>query len=100
VDGRRQQYCRDRSRGGRPDHNGPFDFLWSTGSVAIAWAAWFPNAETRSPSEVFGWRAIVLPLGAQLLAILAIGAAQIIISRPRPSKGATTPIDLDVKERT
>jgi len=39
-------------------HNGPFDFLWSAGSVAIAWAAWFPNAETRPPSEVFGWRAM------------------------------------------
>ena len=86
-------------------HNGPFDFLWSAGSVAIAWAAWFPSAETRPPSEVFGWRAIVLPLGAQLFAvatqalayfvqlppserlltlvILVIGAAQIVISRPR-----------------
>jgi hypothetical protein len=42
-------------------HNGPFDFLWSACSVAIAWAAWFPNAETRPPSEVFGWRAIILP---------------------------------------
>ena len=86
-------------------HNGPFDFLWSAGSVAIAWAAWFPNGETRPPSEVYGWRSIILPLGAQLfavgtqvlayfvtlppserlltIAILAIGAAQIIISRPR-----------------
>jgi hypothetical protein len=98
-------------------HNGPFDFLWSAGSVAIAWAAWFPNAETRSPSEVYGWRAIVLPLGAQLfavgtqvlayfvtlppserlltIAILAIGAAQIIISRPRPPRGGIIPVDFD-----
>ena len=89
-------------------HNGPFDFLWSAGSVAIAWAAWFPNAETQPPSEVFGWRAIILPLGAQLfavgtqvfgyfvelppseriltIAILVIGAAQIFISRPRPTE--------------
>jgi hypothetical protein len=44
-------------------HNGPVDFLWSAGSVAIAWAAWFPNAETRPPAEVFGWRAILLPSG-------------------------------------
>jgi hypothetical protein len=85
--------------------------------VAIAWAAWFPNAETRPPSEVFGWRAIVLPLGAQLfavgtrvlayfvtlppserlltIAILAIGAAQIVISRPRPPKRSTIPIGSD-----
>lgn len=103
-------------------HNGPFDFLWSAGSVAIAWAAWFPNAETRSPSQVYGWRAIVLPLGAQLfavgtqvlayfvtlppserlltIAILAIGAAQIIISRPRPPQGAVMPIDRDANEQT
>jgi hypothetical protein len=102
-------------------HNGPFDFLWSAGTVAIAWAAWFPNAETRPPSEVFGWRAIILPLGAQLfavgtqvlawfvtlppserlltLAILVIGAAQIVISRPRPPSGIVggmrleTPVD-------
>lgn len=92
-------------------HNGPFDFLWSAGSVAIAWAAWFPNAETRPPSEVYGWRSIILPLGAQLfavgtqvlayfvtlppserlltIAILAIGAAQIVISRPRRSPNSS-----------
>ena len=95
-------------------HNGPFDFLWSAGSVAIAWAAWFPTAATRPPSEVYGWRAIVLPLGAQLfavgtqvlaffvtlppseriltLAILVIGAAQIVISRPRPPGTAAVPL--------
>jgi hypothetical protein len=95
-------------------HNGPVDFLWSAGSVAIAWAAWFPNAATRPPSEVYGWRAIVLPLGAQLfavgtqvlaffvtlppservltLAILVIGAAQIVISRPRPPGTAAVPL--------
>jgi hypothetical protein len=101
-------------------HNGPVDFLWSAGSVAIAWAAWFPNAETRPPAEVFGWRAILLPLGAQLfavgtqvlayfvplppserlltIAILAIGAAQIIISRPRPPAAAVMPTEPDTDE--
>jgi hypothetical protein len=95
-------------------HNGPVDFLWSAGSVAIAWAAWFPNAATRPPSEVYGWRAIILPLGAQLfavgtqvlaffvtlppservltLAILVIGAAQIVISRPRLPGTAAVPL--------
>jgi hypothetical protein len=87
-------------------HNGPLDFLWSAGSVAIALAAWVPAPGTRPPSELYGWRAIILPLGAQLLAvaaqvlgyfvdlpsserlltiaILVIAAAQIVISRPRP----------------
>lgn len=95
-------------------HNGPLDFLWSAGSVAIALAAWLPAAEIWEPSEVYGWRAIVLPLGAQLfaaatqvlgyfvelpsserlltIAILAIAAAQIVISRPRPPGEPDLPV--------
>jgi hypothetical protein len=98
-------------------HDGPYDFLWSAGSVAIAAAAWLPTGATRPPSQVVGWRAIVLPLSAQLfalgtqiygwflplprterlltIAVLGIGAAQIIISRPRahPEPAADPPVD-------
>jgi hypothetical protein len=84
-------------------HNGPYDFLWSAGSVAIAGAAWIPTVETRPAADVVGWRAIALPFGAQVfaivtqifgyfvdlppierfftLAVLGIGATQIFISR-------------------
>jgi hypothetical protein len=83
----------------------PYDFLWSAGSVTIAATAWLPTGQTRPRSPVVGWPAIVLPLGAQLfaigtqiygwffelprterlltIAVLGIGVAQIIISRPR-----------------
>jgi hypothetical protein len=82
-----------------------FDFAWSAGAVLIAYAAWQAVDIPEAQSEVVGWRAIVLPVAAQLLAagiqayglfhplgdseriitltVLLIATIQIIVSRPR-----------------
>jgi hypothetical protein len=87
-------------------HEGPYDFLWSAGSLAFAVGATRLPSRPRASREITGWPAIALPLGAQLIAVaiqiygyfhelppaerlltigvLAIGVAQIIVSRPRP----------------
>jgi len=87
-------------------HDGPYDFLWSAGALAFAVGSTRLPTGTRESPEITGWRAIALPLGAQLVAVatqiygwfrplpgaerlltigvLAIGIAQIIVSRPRP----------------
>jgi hypothetical protein len=86
-----------------------YDFVWTAGALAIAFAAWTSGAPPEH-HEVYGWRAIALPLAAQLLAagiqvlglfvdlgpservvtlaVLAIATAQIVITRPvRPTPG-------------
>jgi hypothetical protein len=87
-------------------HEGPYDFLWSAGCLAFAVGATRLPSLPRASREITGWPAIALPLGAQLFAVatqiygyvrplpaaerlltigvLAIGVAQIIVSRPRP----------------
>lgn len=88
-----------------------YDFFWSAGALLIATAAWSSTAEEETHGEIYGWRAIALPLAAQLcaagiqiyglfhrigrserivtLVVLLIAAIQIIISRPRtPSNDA------------
>jgi hypothetical protein len=87
-------------------HDGPVDFLWSAGALAFAVGSTRMPTGARVSREITGWRAIVLPLGAQLVAVatqvygwfrplpnaerlltlgvLAIAIAQIIVSRPRP----------------
>ena len=87
-------------------HDGPYDFLWSAGALAFAVGSTRLPTGARASREITGWRAIALPLGAQLfgvatqiygwyrplpnaerlltIAVLAIGIAQIIVSRPRP----------------
>jgi hypothetical protein len=84
-----------------------YDFLWSIGALTIAYAAWMPITEPAGDQELIGWRAIALPLAAQLiagviqiyglfeeigrservvtLAVLAIASVQIVLSRPRGS---------------
>ncbi|RBY76074.1 hypothetical protein DQ238_18065 [Geodermatophilus sp. TF02-6] len=101
-------------------HEGPYDFLWSAASVAIAVAAWRPAVEFDPGAQIVGWSAVVLPLGAQVfavatqvyayfyelprlerlltIAVLGIGIAQIIASRPRapdtvPTPSSATPAD-------
>jgi hypothetical protein len=84
-----------------------YDFTWSLGALLMALAVWHaPDTPATVPEEA-GWRAIVLPLAAQALAIgiqvlglfhelgtaervvtivvLLVAMAQIVISRPRGS---------------
>lgn len=94
-------------------HEGPYDFLWSAGSLAIAVGATRLPVGAQPPREITGWPAIALPLGAQLFAVatqiygyvrplpaterlltigvLIVGIAQIIVSRPRPSSPERSP---------
>jgi hypothetical protein len=87
-------------------HEGPYDFLWSMGALAMAVGATRLPARPRASREITGWPAIALPVGAQLFAVatqiygyvrvlppaeriltigvLLIGMVQIIVSRPRP----------------
>jgi hypothetical protein len=83
-----------------------FDALWIVGLALLAYAAWLPHPGELEPERVTGWRAIALPLAAQLVAIslqvygfyfnlprseriftivvLLIATVQIIMTRPRP----------------
>ncbi|MGH3262159.1 MAG: hypothetical protein ACRDNS_09210 [Trebonia sp.] len=88
-----------------PYHLEPYDFLWTLGMAAIAYAAWM-RPRNRIPAErPTGMRAIALPLTAQAiaiaiqvvsyfheipdsarpltLAVLLLGMAQIYLARPR-----------------
>jgi hypothetical protein len=90
---------------------GDYGFLWSAGALLIAGAAWASTPADESRREVYGWRAIVLPVAAQLCAagiqayalfheigsserlvtliVLVVATVQIVISRPRaPSTGS------------
>jgi hypothetical protein len=84
---------------------GDYGFLWSAGALLIAGAAWASTPADESRREVYGWRAIVLPVAAQLCAagiqvyglfhpigsserlvtliVLIVATVQIVISRPR-----------------
>jgi hypothetical protein len=82
-----------------------FDALWLGGLVLIAYAAWLPHPGRLPSTEVYGWKAIALPLAAQVfavvlqiyglfftvplaervltIAVLLIAIVQIVVSRPR-----------------
>jgi hypothetical protein len=82
-----------------------FDALWLAGMLMVAYAAWLPHPGTRDPVDVYGWKAIALPIAAQMFAIalqvyglffyvpvaervltivvLLIAVVQIVVSRPR-----------------
>ena len=95
------------ARGAVSAGNG-YTFIWTTGAVLIAYAAWTPPALARqAPQEMVGLRAVALPLAVQLLAaliqiyllvsghevsvadrvvtiaVLLIASLQIVVSRPR-----------------
>jgi diguanylate cyclase len=95
------------ARGAVAAGNG-YTFIWTTGAVLIAYAAWTPPAPAReAPREMVGLRAVALPLTVQLLAaaiqiyllvsgrdvsvadrvvtiaVLLIASLQIVVSRPR-----------------
>jgi hypothetical protein len=83
-----------------------FDALWLGGLTLIAFAAWLPHPGRLDPVEVYGWKAIALPLVAQCFAVslqllaifvevpiaervltivvLLIAIVQIVVTRPRP----------------
>jgi hypothetical protein len=84
-----------------------YSFVWTTGAVLIAYAAWVrPPGVRNEPVEVTGLRAVALPLLAQALAVaiqiyaffggiargerlvtvavLVLSSIQIILTRPRP----------------
>ena len=85
-----------------------FDALWLGGLVVLAYAAWLPHPGRLEPIEVYGWRAIALPLAAQgfavalqiyglfffvpvaertlTIVVLLIAMVQIVVSRPRPPR--------------
>ena len=93
--------------------DGDYDFLWSIGALLIAAAAWSARPEDGDFDEVYGWRAIVLPVTAQVCAggiqvyalfheigsserlvtliVLVVATVQIVISRPRDPGSARPP---------
>jgi hypothetical protein len=92
-----------------------FDALWLAGMLLIAYAAWLPHPGARDPVAVYGWKAVALPLAAQVFAValqiyglafnvpiaervltivvLLIAIVQIIVSRPRRPEYADMDID-------
>ena len=100
-----------------------YSFVWTTGAVLIAYAAWVRAPRVRNEAnEISGLRAVALPLLAEALAIaiqlyaffgtvargerlvtvmvLVVSSVQIILSRPRPrSKDAfPTPVGTERDE--
>jgi diguanylate cyclase len=89
----------------RPYHLESYDFLWTLGMVAIAYAAWARPSDRIPSDRPTGWRAIVLPLAASALAlatqvysyfheipaggrpltiaVVLLGMAQTYVARPR-----------------
>jgi hypothetical protein len=91
-----------------------YSFIWTTGAVLIAYAAWVRSPEVRNDAfEITGLRAVALPLVAQALAVaiqlfaffheigrgerlvtvavLIVSSIQIILTRPRP-RAAESPV--------
>ena len=87
-----------------------FDAMWLGGMLLIAYAAWLPHTGRAGAVNVYGWKAIALPLAAQCfavalqiygiffyvpiaeriltIAVLLIAIVQIIVSRPRAPTAA------------
>ncbi len=96
-----------------------FDAVWLLGIALIAYAAWLPHPGQLEPVTVTGWRAIALPVSAQVLAlalqvyalffdvprseriftivVLLIATVQVIVTRPRPAPPA--PFETTATER-
>jgi hypothetical protein len=49
--------------------SGVYDYLWPTGLLLIAAAAWQPRVD-RVLDEPYGWQAVALPIAAQLFALV------------------------------
>jgi hypothetical protein len=99
-----------------------YSFVWTTGAVLIAYAAWVRAPGVRNAStEVSGLRAVALPLLAQALAIaiqlyaffgtvargerlvtvlvLVVSSVQIILTRPRPHSKDAPPTSVDTEHQ-
>jgi diguanylate cyclase len=49
-------------------HFGDYNYLWTSGALLIAYAAWQPDPLPSRPARLVGWKAIALPVACQLLA--------------------------------
>jgi hypothetical protein len=89
----------------RPDHLEGYDFLWTLGLVAVAYASWAGPPNPTPAERPAGLRAVALPLAAQALAaailvfsffheipagghpltlaVILLGMVQTYVSRPR-----------------
>lgn len=47
---------------------GIYDWLWPAGALLLAYAAWQPRTVRRA-GRIVGWRAVILPVGCQLVAL-------------------------------
>jgi len=47
---------------------GVYDYLWPAGLLLVAYAAWQP-AGVYSPRELWGWKAVILPVVCQIFAL-------------------------------
>ena len=91
---------------------GEYNYLWTSGALLIAYAAWQPDPAPSRPVPLYGWKAIVLPVTCQLIAaaiqiyvlfygevasserviallILGLVVVQLVVSRP-PAPGRST----------
>jgi hypothetical protein len=88
---------------------GVYDYLWPAGLVLMAYAAWQPRV-VHSPRELYGWKAVALPVACQIfalgtqvwgllaklgeserimtIAVLTVVIVQIYVSRPRRALSA------------
>jgi hypothetical protein len=85
---------------------GEYNYLWTSGALLIAYAAWQADPPTERPARLVGWKAIVLPVACQLIAagiqlyvllghhipeserviallVMALVVVQLWVSRPR-----------------
>ena len=85
---------------------GEYNYLWTSGALLIAYAAWLPDPLPTRTVPLVGWKAIALPVTCQLIAggiqiyvlfagelanserviallILALVLVQLVVSRPR-----------------
>ena len=83
---------------------GMYDYLWPLGLLVVAYAAWQPRVDHKTP-EVYGWKAVLLPIACQIfalgtqvwgllatlgeserimtIAVLTVVIVQLYVSRPR-----------------
>jgi diguanylate cyclase len=90
---------------------GVYDYLWPLGLLVVAYAAWQPRVDHKTP-EVYGWKAVLLPIVCQIvalvtqvwgllatlgeserimtIAVLTVVIVQLYVSRPRRVARVTT----------
>jgi hypothetical protein len=98
-----------------------YSAAWALGALIVAYASWQPHPGRLKPREVYGWRAIALPLTAQALAagvqtygifhelprservltliVLLIATVQIVVTRPRRARAPDSTTEQEPVER-